>query len=261
MTSTIKAIITDLDGTAVDAPKERIASKRLADAVSRLHEKGVKVCAATGRSINFARPMFDSMKLCDPAIVSGGSLIVDPMSEKELWSCKIDEEAMREILRVLASRNYSNYFWNNYDEQVYWNGGWALEKLSSSESIYFFGILVVPKDEVAGLKQQLDAITGISVIVVTGQREGAREFHITNAAATKEHAIHELERLIGVSRQESVGIGDGHNDIHLFNAVGYKVAMANAVPELKNVADRVIGSVHNEGLAEYFEELSENDRA
>lgn len=52
-----------------------------------------------------------------------------------------------------------------------------------------------------------------------------------------------------------IGIGDGANDIHLFNAVGLKVAMGNAVPSLKEKADIVIGHVTDDGLAQYFEDL------
>ncbi len=63
-----------------------------------------------------------------------------------------------------------------------------------------------------------------------------------------------LDRL-GVAKQNAIGIGDGHNDIHLFNAVGTKVAMGNAVAELQSVAEQVIGSVKEDGLAAYFETL------
>lgn len=253
--NTYRAIITDLDGTAVDAPTERLASPRLAKIIDTLHNKDIKVCAATGRSISFAQPMFESMELKDPAIVSGGSLIVDPVSHEELWSCNIERDSMNHILSILDSHSFVNYFWNNYDEDTYWTGGWTLDKLNREENVYFFGILSVPENEVENLMQQLQAVKDISAVVVTGQFENAREFHITHSAATKEHAVYELERLVGVKKEEAIGIGDGHNDIHLFRAVGYKVAMGNAAPELKELADRVIGSVKEDGLAAYLEEL------
>lgn len=254
-----KAIITDLDGTAVDAPAQRMASPRLKASVAKLHDQGVKVSAATGRSVGFAESMFTSMGLKDPAIVSGGSLIVDPVTKEELWSCKIGVQTMEKIIALLAPRGYTNYFWNNYDEHVYWDGGWTLEDFSQMSDTYFFGILAVPEPEVEELKRLIEQSGNVSVVVVTGQQEGAREFHITHKEATKEHAIYELEKILGVTRQDTIGVGDGHNDIHLFSAVGYKVAMGNAVPELKESADQIIGSVKEDGLAEYFEGLAREE--
>jgi|GEM_PF-5597886 len=46
-----------------------------------------------------------------------------------------------------------------------------------------------------------------------------------------------------------IGIGDGENDIGLFEAVGLKLAMGNAVPELKAIADEVIPSLDENGVA------------
>ena len=71
----------------------------------------------------------------------------------------------------------------------------------------------------------------------------------------KEHAIAKLLKILSVEKDRSVGVGDGYNDVHLFNAVGYKVAMGNAVPELKARADIIIGSVKEDGLAQYLKTL------
>lgn len=65
----------------------------------------------------------------------------------------------------------------------------------------------------------------------------------------------ELLRLLGVRKEDTIAIGDGHNDIHLFEAVGHRVAMGNAIPELKAVSDQVIGSITHNGLATYLNSL------
>lgn len=50
-------------------------------------------------------------------------------------------------------------------------------------------------------------------------------------------------------------IGDGENDMLLFKAGGFKVAMGSAAPVLKAEADLIIGDVKDDGLAEYLESL------
>jgi len=79
------------------------------------------------------------------------------------------------------------------------------------------------------------------------------DLHITNENSTKEHAVIELCSLLGVDRSNVAGVGDGFNDLHLFQAVGHKVAMGNAVIELKEAADQVIGREDANGLGEFIE--------
>ncbi len=249
-----KAIITDLDGTAVNSPIEKRATKRLATAVAALDNLGVKVCAATGRAPTFAKPMLESMNLQDPAIVSGGTKIIDPKSGDDLWVCGLSKDQVSMIKQRLKGLSYG-FLWNDSTEEDYLSGGWSLEALDEIEDVYFFEVCFVPAAELESVKSLLAGVEGVAVTVVVAQKPETHDLHITNSQATKEHAVYELEKIIGVDRSEMIGVGDGHNDLHLYNAVGYKVAMANAVPELKNAADKIIGDVVQDGLAEYFEEL------
>ena len=50
-----------------------------------------------------------------------------------------------------------------------------------------------------------------------------------------------------------MAIGDGHNDIPLLEAAGFKVAMGNAPDEVKAVADYVAPSLQDDGVAEAIE--------
>ncbi len=251
-----QAVITDLDGTALDSPVEKVVSSRLKDAITALELKGIKVCAATGRAQTFAKPVVDSMGLRHPVIISGGTRIIDPNSGEELWSCGLSETQLRAVVEVLRPTDYG-FLWNDSTEKDYLDGGWSIDTFTAYDSTYFFEVCFVPHDEVQKLvKELMESVDGIAVTVVNAQRPDTNDLHITNEAATKEHAIYELEKMINVSKDEMIGVGDGHNDIHLFKAVSHKVAMGNAVQDLKDVADEVIGGVQQDGLAEYFEKIA-----
>ena len=250
-----KAIITDLDGTAVDSPRLKVVSERLRAATAALEAKGIQVCAATGRAETYAMPVIESMGLKGPAIISDGTQIIDSVSRRELWRCGMSAEQIRAVVECLQGKVY-RVLWNDYSEDEYRSGGWSLADFTDYDSIYFFKLCYLLPDEAAEIAERMNSIEGIAATVIIAQREGARDIHITNAAATKEYAIHELERMISVPREAMIGIGDGHNDLHLFNAVGYRVAMGNAVPELKAAADEVIGRINEDGLAIYFEQLA-----
>lgn len=61
-----------------------------------------------------------------------------------------------------------------------------------------------------------------------------------------------LKRL-GLNKGDVIGVGDGENDADLFRASGFRVAVANAVPELKEMADWVTPAAAGAGV----EQLSE----
>jgi hydroxymethylpyrimidine pyrophosphatase-like HAD family hydrolase len=52
-----------------------------------------------------------------------------------------------------------------------------------------------------------------------------------------------------------IGVGDGHNDLPLFEACGFRVAMGNADEELKKLADYIAPSVEDDGIVDVIEKF------
>lgn len=71
--------------------------------------------------------------------------------------------------------------------------------------------------------------------------------------ASKGTALSALAAHLGIRKEEIACIGDGENDLSMFNASGLKIAMGNSVPELKEKADFVTGSNNRNGVAEAVE--------
>jgi Cof subfamily protein (haloacid dehalogenase superfamily) len=71
----------------------------------------------------------------------------------------------------------------------------------------------------------------------------------------KAHALAILEEIEGVDRMHTTVFGDHHNDIGLFEMAGHRVAVANAVDELKALADVVLPRTNDEeGVAWFLSE-------
>jgi len=71
----------------------------------------------------------------------------------------------------------------------------------------------------------------------------------------KAHALARLEAMAGVSRADTTVFGDSHNDLGLFRMAGRKIAVANAIEELKAVADLVLPwSNDEEGVARFLQQ-------
>ena len=55
--------------------------------------------------------------------------------------------------------------------------------------------------------------------------------------------------------ERSVAFGDGDNDIAMFKAVGYSVAMGNGTDGIKAVAHKITETVANEGIVRELQRL------
>ena len=250
-----KAIIFDLDGTAVNSPLEKLPPASLKTAVKNLESK-YYLSSATGRVWTFAKPVLQELNLVDPCIISAGTQICNPVTGKILWQKTVADDSLKQVIAIL--KEYPDYklLYNDNDEHEYFYGGMSPLDFANKEPVYFLEQVFVPDNTAIKIHEQLNGIPGITCVMVTAQKPGTRDLHIINNEATKEHAVAELLKMLQIDKKNTIGIGDGHNDVHLFNAVAYKVAMGNAVPDLKAVANIVIGPVEQDGLVKYLQSLS-----
>jgi HAD superfamily hydrolase (TIGR01484 family) len=252
-----QAIIFDIDGTAIDSPEQKLPTARLTKAAGAVRQD-YYLSAATGRVWSFAKPVLQAMQLTDPCIISGGTQICEPQTGKILWQCNLEPADLKAAATILKDYPEYKVLWNDYADEDYLHGGESPDAIKLDEEVYFLEMIFVPQAVAPEIGARLGAIEGIACILALAQRPGYIDIHITNRGATKEHAVAELLKTLKLDRQDATGIGDGHNDLHLFAAVNHKVAMSNAVAELKAQADQVIGNVAEDGLAAYLESLHFN---
>lgn len=249
-----KAIIFDIDGTAIDSPDHQLPSQRVVDAIKNA-ESSYYLCAATGRVWSFVEPVVKALELVDPCIVSAGTQICDPITGEVLWQYDIEPAHLDAVIEIVEQYPDYKALFNDYDEATYFQGASMQISKINKQPVYFLGLIFVPEDKATEIVARFSKLDGISCTLALAQRPGYNDILITNRGATKYHAIVKLLEILEVSKKDTIGIGDGHNDIHLFQAVEQKVAMGNAVPELKELADTVIDNIKADGMASYLESL------
>lgn len=249
-----QVIIFDIDGTAINSPVQKLPSKQLVEVINQLKKK-YYFCAATGRVWTFAKGILQDLNLVDPCIISAGTQICNPQTGAIFDEKLIPNKSLKLAIKILQQNPSYKLLYNDYPENDYLFGGIDPEKFIARENVYFLEQIFVPEDIALETFQKLNMIEGITCVMVVAQKPGLKDLHIINKNATKEHAIVKLLRRLNINIKDTIGIGDGHNDIHLFNAVHYKVAVGNAVPELKERADLIVDSVENDGMAKYLKTL------
>ena len=75
-------------------------------------------------------------------------------------------------------------------------------------------------------------------------------FEITAKDIDKAKALETVLKPLNIKQDEIIAFGDGHNDISIIKYAGIGVAMENAVPDLKEIADEITLSNNQDGIAE-----------
>ena len=71
------------------------------------------------------------------------------------------------------------------------------------------------------------------------------------AGSGKAQAIQKIIAYYQLDASQAMEFGDGYNDMEMLQTVGTGVAMGNAAPQLKAVADDVCGFVGEDGIYHY----------
>ena len=90
------------------------------------------------------------------------------------------------------------------------------------------------------LRECMERLSAIPSLFVTGST--TKSLEILSAKATKGSALVSLASELGIDISDTIAVGDSQNDLTMIQKAGLGLATANAVPALKNAADRVICS-------------------
>jgi HAD superfamily hydrolase (TIGR01484 family) len=93
------------------------------------------------------------------------------------------------------------------------------------------------------------------------KNENIYYLEIRKAGSSKGKALMRLLKHLSIKQMQTAVIGDWYNDITMFQTKTFKVAVANAIPELINIADFVTTkSNRDDGTAEFFEMVLKSKR-
>ncbi len=84
---------------------------------------------------------------------------------------------------------------------------------------------------------------------------GAPYIEMSAAGVSKASALATLCEKLGVGRNSVAAVGDAFNDLPMLEWAGVSLTTANAMPEVKAIADRILDSNDDDGVAVYLEEL------
>ena len=78
---------------------------------------------------------------------------------------------------------------------------------------------------------------------------------VTKAGVTKAAGLARVCEHYELTTENVLVFGDSGNDVDMMRVAGYAVAMGNAFPEVKAIADQVTESIHEDGAANAIHRL------
>lgn len=253
-----RLIAVDLDDTLLtdDLTVSEPTRQAIADAIAQ----GAHVTIATGRMFESAQRIARQVGLNVPIITYQGSLIKNLLDEQVLYersvpvavAARIHDYCVANGLHLqtfIADKLYAaeeNDRLLRYAAQskIPYTIEPDFKRLISSEGQTKMLAIDEP-ERLDALLPELKALFA-GEVHVTKSKPNYVEF--THVEGTKGHALRFLAAHYGIPIEETIGVGDAMNDREMIETAGLGVAMANAAPSLKEIADFVTLSNNDDGV-------------
>jgi len=267
----IKLVVFDLDGTLVD-DNDTIGNETQA-LIKELKNYNVKFSIATGRLLSAVTIHADALGINIPLITLDGTLIQRHIGDKSIYEAQLPKKYIlralklvdQYLLKVALCHESAIYFTEeNANIPSLLNKFGAKYQQILSYDDYIDGTLEVVivgdyKENVkyVASKMSFPYTMGIRSAYYRSQSHGGLYYlEIRKMGCSKGEGFRRLIKHLKIKERETAVVGDWYNDRSLFDTDAIKVAVANAVPELKKMADIITNKTNNEdGVAEFLKIL------
>lgn len=253
----------DVDGTLIDVPNGmNKPSQKTVEALKEFQRKGNLICIASARqTIPFPQDLiqFDGFIGCDGHYIT----FQDKVILDDLFT-------LSEIERQIQVFKKYNVQFNFLGHEKRWSTCWMsdlwqkhqknytadtskpenLVEIFHSKDISALSCCAVFSTEKEMKKVYEELKEDFTIIAY--EEEDIR-IDIYRKGFKKGTAVQYMLEKLQIPKENAYAFGDGENDIEMFEHVGHGVAMENAVLSLKTKAKEHTASVHNDGVALYFE--------
>jgi Cof subfamily protein (haloacid dehalogenase superfamily) len=257
-------VATDLDGTLLRGD-DTVSDRSLA-ALARAARAGARHLVVTGRPAPRVRSLLDGLGCEGLAVCGQGAQVYDAGAHRMLWSVTLDRELAETALGKIEAEVGEVYAAVDQD---------GVDGLTLIEPGYLMphptlpAVRVERREELWGepiskvllrhpeLSDDELAATARAVVgsLATVTMSGPGTVELQPCGVTKATGLALAAEHLGLSRGRTIAFGDMPNDIPMFHWAARGVAMADAHPELKAVADEITLTNEDDGVAVVLERI------
>ncbi|RKD69529.1 hypothetical protein ATL39_2949 [Sinobaca qinghaiensis] len=275
-----KAIFLDMDGTVLDSQNK--VSLTIKKVIDRLRSQGLYVFIATGRSAMEVKSLVPEGFEVDGIVASNGmeghindEILFEHSLPLDLVETIIAEARKKEVYYELFPYNAPRIMmaedqafieravedpkpaeveineWLSRKQAVRQDIVWTetLPEQAGYSKFYFFSRTTGHIDEWKAELERLKEHTSF-----TTSTSSSHNVEVMSAGINKASGIKEMVERYNLSQEDTLAVGDSHNDLPMFEYVHHAVAMQNAADDIKAITDEVTEFTCDEdGVAAYLE--------
>lgn len=262
-----KLLAIDMDGTLLTDSK-KITEKTML-ALKKAADSGIVIVPTTGRSLDCLPRKLIGQDFYRYVITSNGARLYDMKEKKTLYASLIPQKNAINLL--LEGKKRGLGLTAHVENQNIVEGfslnlkGRLIYKKDTSDTIK-------TKDIIQTVKEKNGDVEEVQFFFFKEQKKwwakdivqknkdytasfGGTYVEMYNKDTSKGVALAKLAEILGFTKEDIICIGNGENDLTMFEQAGLKIAVANADPGLKSKADWVVASNQKDGVAEAIEKM------
>lgn len=252
----------DIDDTLITSDKR--VTERTQKALAAAIELGVVVTLATGRMFASAQQIAKQIHLNVPIITYQGSMVKNLMDQQIIYERHVPFETSKFLFDYCKKKQF--HLQGYYMDELYTReDNDRIKKYASLSDVPykiepdFHRLTAYPMTKLL-IYDEPDILDKIALelkpligeqVHITKSKPFYLEF--THPEGTKGHALSFLAERYQCSLNDVIAIGDSWNDAEMLKVAGLGIAMENAVPALKELADYITYSNEQDGVAHAIE--------
>jgi Cof subfamily protein (haloacid dehalogenase superfamily) len=268
----VRMVATDLDGTLLRS--DGTVSDRSRAALRAAADAGLAVAFVTGRPPRWLDVLVDATGYVGVAVGANGAVLYDVTEERLISAHMLETELLLDLATSIRAEFPEAHFAVEYGygfaaEPDYvhdWEVNPPYDRRGSpiahprvgdlAEITSEPAVKLLAKDHNVDVDLFLAAATAIigdRATITHSSSMGLLE--ISAYGVTKATGLAELAESRGIAPHEVLAVGDMPNDVPMLQWAGRSYAVANAHPEVIEVADAIIGSNDEDAVAALIEDL------
>ncbi|MDD3241752.1 MAG: Cof-type HAD-IIB family hydrolase [Bacilli bacterium] len=256
-----KIIFVDIDGTLTD-DLGNISSDTIEE-IKAFTEEGGLVVLISGRNTSYAIDLSKKIGASEYVISSNGNEIYNYKTKTTIYFNEISYDKILDIYRTTENNQMNillNACKNRYTNTIREGYTYINERDLENIRVSQISIYSNDKEKTINVKNQIVNKHGLQVAYQSKsffeeKNNSIYLYDICKTNSSKGLAVVKLCQYLKIDVKDTVVIGDNHNDISMFQLDSYKVAMTNAIDEIKELSDCITMSNNDDGVAYFIKKL------
>lgn len=263
-----KLIALDMDGTLLTTDKK--VSERTAASIKEAEAKGVKIVLASGRPLLGLNKYLEELGLLkgeDYVLSFNGGLVQNTKTGKIVSKVSLKGSDLKNIYEISKQLNINihafsakgglitpkNSKYTEYEAEI--NGIDInikdFNEIEDEEDI--IKVMMIDPQEI--LDPAIEKLPNEIYEKYSVFKSSPFFLEFTHKEVDKGLGLKKLGEFLGIKKEEIIACGDAGNDLSMIKYAGLGVAMDNAVPEVKEVANYITASNDEDGISKVIEKF------